>query len=168
MLRRLLHGLGYAIAHVLFVGADTPAAVVERLRFAYRLVGVRIVETPRVDSTERTVFLCPYRDLAASRFGAKWVCHDVLDRVDDGGDHERRALRDRLRAVDELLDEQWGEVNEIAPARKLHDRVGDLARETRDIDDELALVAQTYVGVCLLDAVEGIFETGANDVMVAA
>ena len=86
---------------------------------------------------------------------------EFLDGVDDGGDHERRALRDRLRAVDELLDEQWGEVNEIAPARKLHDRVGDLARETRDIDNELAVVAQTYVGVCLLDAVEGIFDHDA-------
>lgn len=84
MLRRLLHGFGYLVAHVLFVGADTPSAVVERLRLAYRMVGVRIVETPQVDATERTVFLCPYRNLAASRFGAKWVCHDILDRVDDG------------------------------------------------------------------------------------
>ena len=84
MIRRLLHGLGYVVAPVLFVGADTPSAVVERLRLAYRLVGVRIVETPRVDSVERTIFLCPYRDLGTSRFGEKWVCHDVLDRVDDG------------------------------------------------------------------------------------
>lgn len=84
MIRRLLHGLGYAIAPVLFVGVDAPSAVVERLRLAYRLVGVRIVETPRVDSVERTIFLCPYRNLASSRFGGKWVCHDVLDRVDDG------------------------------------------------------------------------------------
>ncbi|MFB6205584.1 MAG: hypothetical protein ABEJ05_03520 [Haloglomus sp.] len=84
MLRRLLHHLGYAIAHVLFVRAETPEAVVRRLRIAYRLVGVRIVETPTVDSVERTVFLCPYRNLASDRFGEKWVCHDVLDRVDDG------------------------------------------------------------------------------------
>ncbi|MFB6194924.1 MAG: hypothetical protein ABEI80_02045 [Haloplanus sp.] len=84
MLRRLLHGLGYAIAHVLFLGAETPSAVVTRLRIAYRLVGVRIVETPRVASAERTIFLCPYRNLGATWFGEKWVCHDVLDRVDDG------------------------------------------------------------------------------------
>lgn len=84
MIRRLLHAIGYVIAHVLFVGAETPAAVVERLRIAYRLVGVRIVETPEVDSVERTIFLCPYRNLAASRFGQKWFCHDILDRVDDG------------------------------------------------------------------------------------
>jgi hypothetical protein len=84
MLRRALHALGYLLAPVLFAGADTPEAVVQRLRVAYRLVGVRIVETPRVDGVERTVFLCPYRNLAASRFGAKWLCHDVLDRVDDG------------------------------------------------------------------------------------
>jgi hypothetical protein len=84
MLRRALHGLGYLIAPVLFAGADTPATVVERLRLAYRLVGVRIVETPRVDAAERTIFLCPYRHLAASRFGSHWLCHDVLDRVDDG------------------------------------------------------------------------------------
>jgi hypothetical protein len=84
MIRRFLHGLGYLIAHVLFLGASTPAAVVARLRIAYRLVGVKIEETPRVDATERTIFLCPYRNLGTTRFGEKWVCHDVLDRVDDG------------------------------------------------------------------------------------
>ncbi|MFB6311957.1 MAG: hypothetical protein ABEH64_12355 [Salinirussus sp.] len=84
MLRRLLHSIGYLIAPVLFAGANTPAAVVNRLRMAYRLVGVKIVETPRVDAIERTIFLCPYRNLAADRFGQKWLCHDVLDRVDDG------------------------------------------------------------------------------------
>ncbi len=84
MLRRLLHDIGYLIAHVLFLGANTSSSVVRRLRIAYRLVGVRIVETPRVDETERTIFLCPYRNLGASRFGRKWICHDILDRVDDG------------------------------------------------------------------------------------
>jgi len=84
MLRRLLHGVGYAIAPVLFFRAETPAAVARRLRLAYRLVGVRVVETPRVDDAERTVFLCPYRNLGTRWFGAKWLCHDVLDRVDDG------------------------------------------------------------------------------------
>lgn len=84
MIRRLLHDIGYLIAHVLFLGAHTPSAVVRRLRIAYRLVGVRIVETPRVDAAERTVFICPYRNLGATWFGEKWVCHDVLDRVDDG------------------------------------------------------------------------------------
>lgn len=84
MLRRALHWIGYVIAHVLFLGADTPASVVRRLRIAYRLVGVRIVETPRVDDVERTIFLCPYRNLGADRWGQKWLCHDVLDRVDDG------------------------------------------------------------------------------------
>lgn len=84
MLRRFLHHLGYVLAHLLFFRADTPEVIVERLRIAYRLVGVRIVETPRVDAVERTIFLCPYRNLAASRFGQKWICHDILDRVDDG------------------------------------------------------------------------------------
>ncbi|MFB6104876.1 MAG: hypothetical protein ABEJ57_07345 [Halobacteriaceae archaeon] len=84
MLRGLLHALGYLIAPVLFFRANTPATVVRRLRVAYRLVGVRIVETPRVDSVERTIFLCPYRNLATTWFPDKWVCHDILDRVDDG------------------------------------------------------------------------------------
>ena len=84
MVRRLLHDIGYLIAHVLFLGANTSSTVVRRLRMAYRLVGVRIVETPRIDETERTIFLCPYRNLGASRFGRKWICHDILDRVDDG------------------------------------------------------------------------------------
>ncbi|WP_435069776.1 hypothetical protein [Haloplanus sp. C73] len=84
MIRRLLHDLGYVLAHVLFLGANTPDSVVTRLRVAYRLVGVRIVETPQVDSVERTVFLCPYRNLGTTWFGEKWICHDILDRVDDG------------------------------------------------------------------------------------
>ena len=84
MIRRLLHDIGYVIAYVLFVGANTPDSVVKRLRVAYRLVGVRIVETPQVDSVERTIFLCPYRNLGANWFGEKWICHDILDRVDDG------------------------------------------------------------------------------------
>ena len=84
MVRRLLHDIGYVIAHFLFIGATTPDSVVKRLRVAYRLVGVRIVETPQIDSTERTIFLCPYRNLGATWFGEKWICHDILDRVDDG------------------------------------------------------------------------------------
>lgn len=84
MIRRLLHDLGYVIAYVLFAGARRPQTVVRRLRFAYRLVGVRIVETPQVDSVERTIFLCPYRNLGTTWFGEKWICHDILDRVDDG------------------------------------------------------------------------------------
>ena len=84
MIRRLLHDFGYVVAHVLFLGAKTPESIVKRLRIAYRLVGVRIVETPEIDSVERTIFLCPYRNLGASWFGEKWICHDILDRVDDG------------------------------------------------------------------------------------
>lgn len=94
MLRKLLHAFGYLVAHVLFLGARTPRAVARRLRLAYRLVGVRIVETPRVDGVERTIFLCPYRDLAAGRFGRGWLCHDVLDRVDDGYVTFLRRYRD--------------------------------------------------------------------------
>ncbi|WP_254862731.1 hypothetical protein [Halovivax gelatinilyticus] len=84
MLEKILHWIGYVLAFVLFLGANTPSAVVERLRLAYRIVGVEIVETPRIDGTERTIFLCPYRNLAANRFGRKWLCHEKLDRVDDG------------------------------------------------------------------------------------
>jgi len=84
MLRAALHAFGYAVAHVLFLGADTPTTVARRLRLAYRLVGVDIVETPQVDDVERTIFLCPYRSLGASWLGEKWLCHDILDRVDDG------------------------------------------------------------------------------------
>lgn len=84
MLRDVLHAFGYLAAHVLFFRAETPDAVVDRLRTAYRLVGVEIVETPVVEGRRRTIFLCPYRNLAAGRYGENWLCHDVLDRVDDG------------------------------------------------------------------------------------
>ncbi|ESS12987.1 MAG: hypothetical protein A07HR60_00224 [uncultured archaeon A07HR60] len=84
MLGRVLHGLGYVIAHVLFLRASSPETVVRRLRVAYRLVGVRIVDTTHTDGAERTVFRCPYRSLATQRFGEKGLCHRKLDRVDDG------------------------------------------------------------------------------------
>lgn len=84
ILEHLLTAIGYVIAPVLFLRAETPTAVAKRLRLAYRLVGVDIVETPTVDDRERTVFLCPYRHLGEGRWGAKWLCHQKLDRVDDG------------------------------------------------------------------------------------
>jgi hypothetical protein len=81
---RLLHDFGYALAHVLFLGASSPRAVVRRLRLAYRSVGVRIDETDSEGGAERTTFTCPYRNVAAGRYGERWVCHEKLDRVDDG------------------------------------------------------------------------------------
>lgn len=84
MLERVLYGFGYCVAHVLFFRAYTVAAITRRLRLAYRLVGVSIVETGTVDGAERTVFRCPYRSLGARWFGARWICHRKLDRVDDG------------------------------------------------------------------------------------
>ena len=84
MIERLLHAFGYVLAYGLFFRAETPETVVDRLRLAYRLVGVRIEQTASIDGTERTVFRCPYRSLLADRYGEKWVCHEKLDRVDDG------------------------------------------------------------------------------------
>ncbi|WP_096394756.1 hypothetical protein [Halorubrum trapanicum] len=81
---RLLHDFGYALAHVLFLGASSPRAVVRRLRLAYRSVGVRIDETASAGGVEETRFTCPYRDVAAETCGKRWVCHEKLDRVDDG------------------------------------------------------------------------------------
>ncbi|WP_336023187.1 hypothetical protein [Halobellus salinisoli] len=81
---RLLHDFGYGLAHVLFLGASSPEQVVRRLRAAYRTVGVRIDATESEDGTERTAFTCPYRNVAAGACGKRWVCHEKLDRVDDG------------------------------------------------------------------------------------
>jgi hypothetical protein len=139
----------------------SPDATVDALLDATE-AGIRAIDGAMSERRNVKLFdACEALPAATVEWTGTATVDEFLDGVDDGGDHERRALRDRLRAVDELLDEQWGEVNEIAPARKLHDRVGDLARETRDIDNELAVVAQTYVGVCLLDAVEGIFDHDA-------
>jgi len=84
LLERALHDFGYALAHGLFLGASSPEQVVRRLRLAYRSVGVRIDDTDSGPGGERTTFTCPYRDVAAGRCGRKWVCHEKLDRVDDG------------------------------------------------------------------------------------
>lgn len=80
----VLHAFGYLAAVVLFAGAHSREAVTDRLRLAYRLVGVNLQLTESVDETERTAFRCPYRTLGADRYGERRVCHDVLDRVDDG------------------------------------------------------------------------------------
>ncbi|MDZ5810840.1 hypothetical protein U4E84_05715 [Halorubrum sp. AD140] len=83
-LERLLHGFGYVLAHGLFLGASSPERVVRRLRLAYRSVGVDIDETRGEAGAERTTFTCPYREVGTRWYGEKWVCHEKLDRVDDG------------------------------------------------------------------------------------
>ncbi len=80
----LLYLLGYLIAPLLFIKAEDPKSVVKRLRFAYRLVGVKIIETDSTDSRERTIFLCPYRNLFTDRYGKREFCHNRLDQVDVG------------------------------------------------------------------------------------
>ena len=80
----LLYVFGYLASFVLFLNADTREAVVNRLRWAYRAVGVRIQDSETVDGVERTTFRCPYRSLGADRWGQRHACHDVLDLVDDG------------------------------------------------------------------------------------
>ena len=139
----------------------SPDAVVDALLDATER-GIRAVDGAMSERRNVSLFgACESMPDASADWTGTATLGDFLDRVVEGGDHERRALRDRLKAVDEVLDRKWGEVNEIAPARKLHDRVGDLARETGSIDDELTIIAQTYVGICLLDAVEGIFDHDA-------
>lgn len=84
MIEWLLHQFGYWFAHILFFRAYSIESITNRLRIAYRLVGVNIVETSTVDGARRTIFLCPYRDIGTRWFGEKWICHRKLDRVDDG------------------------------------------------------------------------------------
>lgn len=81
---RLLFWFGYVASFVLFLGADSRTSVVRRLRWAYRAVGVDVRDVETTDGVERTVFRCPYRNLGAGRYGRRRVCHDVLDKVDDG------------------------------------------------------------------------------------
>jgi len=139
----------------------SPEATVEALLDATE-VGIKAVDAAMSERRNVKLFgACESMPAASVDWTGAAALDAFIDRVNEGGDHERRALRDRLRAVDDVLDRQWGEVNEIAPARKLHDRIGELARETGDVDDELAVVAQTYVGICLLDAVEEIFDHDA-------
>lgn len=80
----VLYWFGYVASFVLFFRAHSREAIVERLRWAYRTVGVDIQDTESLDGTERTTFRCPYRNLGANRYGRRHACHDVLDRVDDG------------------------------------------------------------------------------------
>jgi hypothetical protein len=81
---RLLYLLGYMLAPILFIKAEAPTSVVKRLRFAYKLVGVKIIETESTDSREKTVFICPYRNLFTGRYKKREFCHSKLDQVDVG------------------------------------------------------------------------------------
>lgn len=84
LFERALHDFGYAVAHGLFLGASSPAEVVRRLRLAYRFAGVRIDAVESTPDREQTTFSCPYRNVAVGRCGKRWICHEKLDRVDDG------------------------------------------------------------------------------------
>lgn len=85
MLEKFLYGFGYAISPLLFLGARTPASIMKRLRLGYRLLGVKILrKSSMLNGTERTEFLCPWRNLFASSLGKRWFCHNKIDRADDG------------------------------------------------------------------------------------
>lgn len=84
LLGSLLYWFGFVASFVLFFRAHSREEVVDRLRWAYRTVGVDIRDTETVDGLERTTFRCPYRTLGAGRYVQRHACHEVLDRVDDG------------------------------------------------------------------------------------
>lgn len=79
-----------------------------------------------------------------------------FERIASGAAYERERLRRRIGETDEFLDEMWSEVAETRPASAVHTRL----RESMDDlgDDGLTTVARGYVGVCLLDAIESLFE----------
>ena len=81
---RLLNRLGYLFGFVLFAGASSPSAIVRRLRFAYQVVGVEIDSINTTGGCETTTFTCPYRNVGSTIYGKRTVCHEKLDRVDDG------------------------------------------------------------------------------------
>jgi hypothetical protein len=83
-MERLLYLLGYVLAPLLFVRARDAKAVAKRLRLAYKLVGVKIIDVIATDSGERMVILCPYRNILADKYGERGFCHSKLDRVDEG------------------------------------------------------------------------------------
>jgi hypothetical protein len=48
------------------------------------MVGVRIDAVAAEAGHQRTTFTCPYRNVAGGRCGQRRLCHEKLDRVDDG------------------------------------------------------------------------------------
>ena len=136
----------------------SPDTMVEALLEATK-AGIAAVETAmskrRNVQLFTTVASMPDADVAWS---GEATLEALLERVGEGADHGRRAIRDRLDEVDSFLNERWSEVAETGPARKVHEQIEELARETGGIDDELAVVARVYVGIRLLDAVAELFE----------
>ena len=84
-----------------------------------------------------------------------------LDRVTGSQDEVLEGFYDQVAETGEFLDQQWGNVHETAPVRKLHNRLKELAAELGDTDDQLVIGAQVYVGFCLLEAIEELFEHDA-------
>ena len=83
LLKNYLRAFGYLIAPFLFLGANDEETIAERLRFAYKLVGVKVIKVISQNSTEIMIFLCPYRNLSITG-KPKEICHQILDKVDEG------------------------------------------------------------------------------------
>lgn len=100
-----------------------------------------------------------------SSAGAEWRGAASLDalaeriaQVERESGSGSEILDERLAETDRFLQRKWSEVAEMAPARKLHDRIKASQQGLDDSGDTLRVAVQGYVTTCLLDAIEELFE----------
>jgi hypothetical protein len=136
---------------------QSPDAVVDALLQAAE-DGLSAVEGAM--NTTRNVKLfraCDSMSDVDERWSGSVDLQEFLDRVENEADQERRALRDRLRDVDEFLDGQWNEVGELGPVRETFEQV-QMLTQSGEKQSDLAEIARVYMALCLLDAIETLFE----------
>lgn len=85
---------------------------------------------------------------------------DFLSHVEHDASQEYHHLQDRIAETNRFLNRQWSEVTELRPASQPHTLIREQSDEI-EADDEIVAVAQMYVYLCLLDAVESLFEHDA-------
>lgn len=82
---------------------------------------------------------------------------EFLSHIERDASEEYQYLQNRIVETSEFLDKQWSKVTELRPASEPHSLIKKRSDEI-NIDDEVVAVAQMYVYLCLLDAVESLFE----------
>ena len=109
-------------------------------------------------TTKRNVDLfaaCADMPDADVRWSGSFELAELLDRLETDSSAQRREVKQRYEAVDELIEDRRGDLSEIAPAREMQQRAWKL---TREADRGPEAVAIGYTSLLLLDAVEQLFE----------
>lgn len=123
--------------------------------------GVDVIATAMSHSRNVTRFqACTGLPSADVSWDGKTTLDTFLTHVERGIPQEHQRLQDQIDETDIFLDRQWSEVTELRPASQPLSLIKERATSI-DADDEIVAVAHIYVYLCLLDAIESLFEYDA-------